>query len=413
MLLRNRPSDNVPIRFHARRFHFAGAALALAILLVFCPWRLRSQLPDAPSPGGAPMHAGEYAGDEACRSCHRQEFQTYQGTAHHIASRMPSEDSIKGKFTTDANILRTANPFLYFQMTATPEGFFQTAFAELPPSEAVSHREQFGLVIGSGRKGQTYLYWHGDQLFEMPVSYWTASGQWINSPGYSDGLPNFDKPIIPRCLECHATYFRSVTPPANRFAREGFVLGITCERCHGPGSAHVARTQAHQPAGNVADIVNPAKLSAQRQMDLCALCHAGPGTERAPAFSFTAGQDISRYLAIEESNSDIPTDVHGHQVQQLSASRCFRSGTLTCATCHDVHQAQRDPVVFSQRCLSCHKVESCGRFPVLGEGIRERCVACHMPLRTSQQIVFDSRGRQIRPEVRSHRIAIYRDLSLQ
>src|ERR1700761_9649244 len=145
MPLRNRRSDNVQMLSHARSFRQAGITLAVAVLLVLCPWRLRSQLPDAPSPGGSAAQVDQYAGDDACRSCHREQFDTYLGTAHHAGSRLPSESSIKGKFTADADILRTSNPYLYFRMTATPDGYFQTAYAELPPSETVSHRERFGL----------------------------------------------------------------------------------------------------------------------------------------------------------------------------------------------------------------------------------------------------------------------------
>jgi Cytochrome c554 and c-prime len=415
MLLRRLLSDKAHRRLHkvinaGMRIirHAAVPAVLLASFLLLSPL-LRSQLPEAP----LPATANGYVGDEACRSCHQQQFESYLGTAHHVASRLPSSTSISGKFTPGSSILRTTNPFLYFVMTASPDGFFQSAFAELPPSDTLSRRERFGLVIGSGRKGQTYLYWHGDQLFEMPVSYWTESGQWINSPGYSDGLPNFDKPIIPRCLECHTTYFHTLAPPANRFETENFVLGIACEKCHGPGQAHVARTQAHKPAGQSPDIVNPAKLPPQRQMDLCALCHAGPGTPRAPAFAFTAGQDLSRYLSITDAAPDTPADVHGHQVQQLSSSRCFRSAAITCATCHDVHQQQRDTSVLSARCLTCHKAESCGRFPAMQSRIVDHCIDCHMPLQTSNQIVFDTQGHQVRPQVRSHRIAIYRDAEIR
>jgi len=37
------------------------------------------------------------------------------------------------------------------------------------------------IVIGSGVRGQSYLYWHGDQLYELPVSYWSDGSRWINS----------------------------------------------------------------------------------------------------------------------------------------------------------------------------------------------------------------------------------------
>jgi hypothetical protein len=386
-------------------------AIAMLSLLLMSAPLLHAQLPDAPAPIGP---RDQYVGDAACGACHREQFDSYQSSAHHIASRLPSETAIHGKFIQGSNILRTANPSLYFKMTATREGYFQTAFANLPPAETIAHQERFDFVIGSGRKGQTYLYWKGDELFELPVSYWTATDRWMNSPGYPDGLPNFDKTIIPRCVECHTTYFESLPPPLNRFNKTNEVLGITCEKCHGPGRAHVTRTQAKLPLprGAAEDIVNPAKLSRARQMDLCALCHAGPGTPRAPAFSFVAGDALAKYLTIADDAPDTPTDVHAHQVQQLSSSRCFRSTNMTCTTCHNVHTPQRDVASFSAHCLTCHKAESCGKYPALGTRILSNCIHCHMPLKQSNQIVFDGDGGQIKPQVRNHRIAIYQDVEL-
>jgi hypothetical protein len=376
------------------------------LLLLFAPL-LHAQLPDAP----APVHArDQYVGDAACAACHREKYESYQDEAHHMASRLPSASSIHGKFAPGSNVLRTTNPSLYFQMTTQGEGFLQTAYANLPPSPTIAHQERFDFVIGSGRKGQTYLYWKDDQLYELPVSYWTATDRWMNSPGYPDGLPNFDKPIIPRCVECHATYFESLPPPLNRFNKTNEVLGITCERCHGPGRAHVTRTQANLPFQQ--DIVNPSKLPRERQMDLCALCHAAPGTPRGPSFSFVAGDTLAKYLTIPVDAPDTPTDVHGHQVQQLSNSRCYRSTNMTCATCHNVHAQQRDVASFSKNCLSCHKADRCGKYATLGTQILTKCVDCHMPLTQSNQIVFDADGGQIKPQVRNHRIAIYSDAAL-
>jgi Cytochrome c554 and c-prime len=105
--------------------------------------------------------------------------------------------------------------------------FTQTAVA--PTSERT---EKFGFVIGSGEKGQTYLFWDDDQLFQLPISYWTDLG-WVNSPGYRDGFADFERAIIPRCLECHATYFEALPQPSNRYNTTGNSLGIQCEKCHG------------------------------------------------------------------------------------------------------------------------------------------------------------------------------------
>ena len=365
---------------------------------------LAVQMPDAPVPGGA-----NRVGDEACRACHQEKFETYLKSAHHLDSRLADSTSIEGNFTPGANFLPTSNPDLYFEMTATRQGFFQSAVVKLPPSEVISRTEPFDLVIGSGRKGQTYLYWKGDELFELPVSYWTDTGQWMNSPGYMEGLPNFDRPIIPRCLECHSSYIEPLPPPLNRFARSTLVPGITCEKCHGPGRAHVARTLAKTPLkpGEAEDIVNPASLPRDRQMDLCALCHAGPGTPKAAAFSFTPGDVLGQFLSLPDNAPDNPDDVHAHQLQQLRSSRCFRSSSMTCSTCHDVHRTQRDVASYAGRCLTCHKVESCGKYPALGSQILHDCVNCHMPLKQSNQIALDTAGGRVKPQVRSHRIAIY------
>jgi hypothetical protein len=367
---------------------------------------VRSQLPEAPS-AAANTSRAQYVGDAACRDCHQAEFQSYLTSPHHLSSRPPDATSIYGKFTPGANILRTSNPYFYFIMNAGEEGYFQKAVALFPPAETISHQERIDLVIGSGRKGQTYLYWKNSDLFELPVTYWAETGQWMNSPGYPDGLPNFDKPIISRCLECHATYIESLPPPLNHFDKTSVVLGITCEKCHGPGKTHVEAERSHPAPGEAGNIINPAKLSRDRQIDLCALCHAGPGDPRAPAFSFVPGAILAKYVTLPVNPADTPVDVHAHQVQLLKSSRCFRSSNMTCTTCHDVHAQQRDVAYFSKRCLTCHKVESCGKYPTLGTALLHKCVDCHMPLRESAVIALDAGGHRVNPQVRSHRIAIY------
>jgi hypothetical protein len=52
-------------------------------------------------------------------------------------------------------------------------------------------------------------------------------------------------------------------------------------------------------------------------------------------------------------------------------------------------------------------MESCGKYLIMGRQILRHCVDCHMPLRESNVIVFDAGGHPVKPQVRSHRIAIY------
>ena len=347
----------------------------------------------------------EYVGDDACGPCHREKIDTYHRTAHYLTSQIPDKNSILGKFTPNKNTATTSNPELLFRMEEKPDGWFQTAMQGIAPY-TTERSERFGLVVGSGGKGQTYLFWKGDRLFQLPISYWTGLG-WVNSPGYRDGTANFDRPIIPRCLECHTTYFEAVPPPPNRYRKTGFLVGITCEECHGPGREHVHREGSEHSITSYAAILPPAKVSRDRQMDLCAWCHAGPGVTLAPAFSYLPGEPLDKYLELPKADPNAEIDVHGSQVELLEKSRCFQSSTMTCLTCHDVHTVQHDLFAFSQRCLGCHKPET-SMFPKLGHQLGSNCIGCHMPMQETSLIVFDWNGRKARPQVRSHWIRVYR-----
>ncbi len=128
--------------------------------------------------GGQPQH-DKYAGDAACLPCHGDQSNSYVHTSHHLTSQPANKDSILGSFQDGSNVLMIAdpttagdNPGLYFKMEAKENGFFQTAVAGWP-GQLQTKSERMEVVIGSGVRGQSYLYWHGDRLYELPVSYWS------------------------------------------------------------------------------------------------------------------------------------------------------------------------------------------------------------------------------------------------
>jgi Cytochrome c554 and c-prime len=397
---------------HKRKI--SSAALFFGILLptVTLPLPSLAQAHRATSPTTEkkPPTREAYVGDQACRSCHEAEFNSYQATAHHLTSSVADAHSIAGNFAAGANLFKTANPSLYFKMTADANGFYQTAVDEVSPGKNVQLTERLDIVVGV-RKSQTYLYWKDDGLFELPVSWWGGNNQWINSPGYEDGAVRFDRPIYPRCLECHGSYFKSLAPPPNKYDPASLVLGIECERCHGPGREHVALYSSPTPpkAGTGKAIVNPASLPRNRQIDTCALCHGGLGNTVQPALSFQPGDALEKYLQLPDTEQDLAVDVHGNQVELLRKSRCFHSSNMTCVTCHNVHQVQRDAASFSKSCLNCHKAQQCGKFATMGAQIVNNCIDCHMPLRESQALFSNSNNQMIQLPVRDHDIAIYAD----
>ena len=352
-----------------------------------------------------PVRADNAVGDSACLGCHTA-MASFEQTAHRLTSTLPTRASIQARFNAGENVLRTVNPNLYFRMDSTAAGFYESAVMGRAPDTSV-RRERIDIVTGV-RKGQSFLYWRGDRLYQHPVSYWAGVG-WTNSPGYRDGIAYFDRPIRPRCLECHASGFESVADSnvVNRYQPAGALLGITCEVCHGSGRDHVARERSVLSGLRSHAIVNPARLPRARQVDACALCHSGTAPLRTAPFSFVPGQRLEKRFDLSSPPDTGVADVHGNQVALLARSACFRASEMTCATCHDVHREQRDLVALSGRCLTCHTVQSCGLFPRHGNQLLGRCVDCHMPLQASQILVSNSLGRQLRPQVRSHWIKVY------
>jgi Cytochrome c554 and c-prime len=388
-----------------------AARLAL-LLLMFVTFAAALETPETKRP------AQKFAGDAACISCHTAESDSYQHTAHHLTSQLPNKDSILGSFREGSNILMIAdpatasdNPGLYFRMDAFKDGFYQTAVAGWP-GQLRKESRRVDVVVGSGVRGQSYLYWAGEQLFELPVSYWSDGSRWINSPGYKNGTVNFSRAVAPRCLECHTTSIEplSLDPLTNRYRKESLVVGIGCERCHGPGAEHIARhtskttTEASKPGEA---ILNPATFTRDRKVDLCALCHNGIRTEEmAPAFSFVPGDSLDSYLRPNTGEIAAHPDVHGNQVGLLQKSRCYQSSpTMSCSTCHDVHQPERAAAEYSTRCLSCHTVE---RLPkTAAHAMGGNCIDCHMPVQTTNAVVSATAGQVIQPKMRNHWIKIY------
>ena len=374
-----------------------------------------------PSPQETPHETDltRYTDDSSCVPCHRQLSQSYEHTPHHRTSQLPTSSSVLGSFLDGANSLtiidaaKSAQPALQFFMESRKDGFFETATTGWNP-DIFRRTERIDLVTGSGVRGQTYLYWQRDRLFELPVSYWSDGHRWINSPGYIDGTADFSRPVNPACLECHATYIRALSndPATNRYDRESLIPGISCESCHGSGANHVRQQKHRGPKSKDVskdDILNPAKFSRDRQVDLCAECHNGiQRAALAPTFTYVPGRPLSEYFKQLPTPESEHPDVHGNQVGLLQRSKCFRSSPqMSCTTCHDVHATGQSSESYSLKCLTCHQWQSCGMSKSLGGQIANDCINCHMPNEETNVIVSQTAGRVVRAKMRNHWIKVY------
>src|SRR5262249_53365572 len=124
---------------------------------------------------------------------------------------------------------------------------------------------EINYVMGSGTQGRTYLFERDGFLFESPISWYprkkapegTAPG-WDVSPGYAKGMLHFNRKILPRCLYCHCNDAKPLEHTTHQYETPVFQQhAIGCERCHGPGSLHVAsRKKGIVPENEDYTIVN-------------------------------------------------------------------------------------------------------------------------------------------------------------
>jgi tetratricopeptide (TPR) repeat protein len=324
----------------------AAIALALALLL------------DGAEPG--------YVDSRVCAGCHRQIYESYSRTGMG-----------RSFGRVDATVWRDGE---YFH-TPSEQHFTmyrrEGRFIERRETNVFEMAADF--VLGSGNHARTYLHHAANgQLVQLPVGEYSENGgYWAMNPGYDrpDHM-DFRRRVDDECLFCHTAYPLRVG---------GVPAAIDCQRCHGPGAEHVRSPKSRS-------IINPARLDAARQLEVCLQCHLESTSRRLPhairrpdrdVFSYRPGEPLEKYIfhfdrtpgTGYEDNFEID-----HAGYRLLQSVCFRksNGALTCTTCHNPHAESREPEGYVRACLGCHADSH-------RQG--DNCLQCHMPKRRTTDAI--------------------------
>ena len=213
------------------------AVIAISII-VLCIFWLTQCINKESKPAVIQNAEGEqFAGSASCANCHKAISDSHVHTAHYLTSQVASQKNIKGSFEEGKNSF-SYNYERAVTMEKRDDGFYQVEYDNGEEKKAA----RFDIVVGSGTKGQTYLYWVKNRLFELPITYFTAADRWTNSPGYPNRVI-FNRPITSRCLECHSTYIKKTSAAGKEpeeYDHDQVIYGVDCEKCHGPAAKHVA-----------------------------------------------------------------------------------------------------------------------------------------------------------------------------
>jgi hypothetical protein len=354
----------------------------------------------------APAHADNdgYVGSAACAGCHASISAKFARTkmGRSLTQLSPwavSKLPIPASFDSE-----TLNR--HFDVFSRNGKLFQSE-AEIGPGgvEIFRNTQEVKWIIGAGANGYSGLVQRGEYLFEAPLSFYMQTKHWEPSPGYEHDDLGFHRPALAGCVSCHSGRPLPVEQDTGKFAPQPFVqAAIGCENCHGPGAAHVQAMKDRKDSSQGTLIVNPDRLSADLENDICMSCHeAGDSRVPRPGKTYqdfrpgTPLDDTLSILMVPLKKGDPDTSDHVQHYFEMSMSKCF-NGTarqLRCATCHDPHvepTQQEAPAYFNQKCMNCHESSAC-KAPLRDRQATtpaDNCIGCHMPQRQTQGIAHTS-----------------------
>jgi hypothetical protein len=421
--------------------------------------------------GNIPAGTG-YVGTSKCLSCHNEQ-EDFTKTLHRLGIHAVGKDSKLQDSSRFPNYNQGLNKLLagtkfWFHGYDKSRGFDKYQISDKEPVDpaTVSFTATFfkdsdgklkfrtenakdpsdaarvypvDLTYGGGLYKQRYLYRVGPNLF--PFVQYNPTGDnsyadrsrkpwrdyhadWLfNEETKKLANPRQGKSFDKECASCHFNGYSltktaagdyiagSVNDPGGEMDIDGDgkpnEINLGCENCHGPGAAHVNAPPRMKPA----NIVNPRKLAAERELMICGQCHSRPQGHLDNDQPVNAGwammlpPGISRniYLTHYTTREDaagkdywadgLHSKSHHQQYTDFVKSSKYRNGNhlVACSDCHDphgkakfAHQMKVD-ATSPEACNTCHKdktdmqkhVEDKAKCTAVAARVKIACADCH------------------------------------
>lgn len=396
-----------------------GVALALAGLGGTIGCRRAEEAPPTSIARTVAPAAGvdaTYVGRAQCARCHENEDTLWRGSHHDLAMQEATPATVLGDFANATfSYAGTTTRFStrngkYVVRTDGPDGALKDfdvayVFGVYPLQQYLigfpGGRYQALSVAWDARPraegGQRWYHLYADEkVTHTDVLHWTMFSQNWNA----------------QCATCHTTNLhKGYDRTSNTYTTTWSEMDVSCEACHGPGSAHVAWADTrgtgaplsaeamgltaalHDRRGvqwtmrMTAGIAqrSPAPAPRRAEVEVCAPCHA----RRAERFDgHVPGQPLlmsyrPAFLSEGLYRPDGQMQDEVYTYGSFLQSRMYAAG-VTCADCHDPHSL-KPRGEGNTVCAQCHLPST---FDVKAHhghtpgSAGASCVACHMPTET-------------------------------
>ena len=347
-----------------------------------------------------------YIGMSQCKLCHQDIYNSFIQTGMGKSFDHASKQKSSAKFDAHTVIYDKFKDF-YYHPFWDGDSLKIMEFRLVGKDTTFKRTEKVDYIVGSGQHTNSHIFNTNGYLHQMPMTYYTQKGTWDFPPGFENGFnTRFSRKIGLECMSCHNSLPDFVQGSENKF--NALPEGVSCERCHGPGSIHVQQ----RSTGSVIDtskyidysIVNPGKLQIDRQFDVCQRCHLQGNTvlkDGKSFYDFRPGMKLSDIMTTflpRYKDADDKFIMASH-ADRLKQSKCFiysfkhadstalrpYKNALTCVTCHNPHVSVKvtGKEVFNNACKNCHNTSTKNGLCTEKEDARmlvqDNCVGCHMP----------------------------------
>lgn len=335
-----------------------------------------------------------YVGAAVCSKCHAAVNHKWTQSRHSKMIQPAAHPSVLGDFSRGQIQLRGDNYVLHERQG---DYFITESYISGKPQ---AHRVDY--TLGS-RRIQHYLTTLPDgRIVVLPPTWDVQRKQWFHNLDIADPDETSEVQVQiwnKGCYSCHVSQEeKNYDAEKDAYHTAWIDFGTNCERCHGPGSAHVANRSAanYKPSAAAPDIVVQTRLDAARNTMVCAQCHS---LRDIYATGFTAGANYyDFFLPVIEFNQPVDRDPaywpdgrtrrFSNDAFGLWQSECFLKGGVTCVGCHTTpHEVDIDknPQLrpdANALCTRCHlrlgnALQAHTHHAVSSTG--SSCVECHMP----------------------------------
>jgi len=359
-----------------------------------------------------------YIGAAACARCHVAETVGWKLSQHFAAMQPATPATVLGRFdSTAATFGGIMTTFLrrgtdYVVNTEGEDG--KPHDYTIKYTFGVAPLQQYLVELSHGRLQPLPTAWdtrpasHGGQRwFSLDPGPWVAHTDEFH---WTSRQRNWNY----MCADCHSTGVRKrYDASSDQFRTTWAELNVSCEACHGPGSAHArwARypswtrsllwkndglpAQLTERRGVDWGITNDGRpirsvpRTSDREIQTCAQCHS---RRVQIADGYAAGDRyLDHYVPSLLVSGLYYADGQQHdEVYNYGSfleSRMYHAG-VTCSDCHDPHSA-RPRAPGNRLCTRCHvaaKYDTTAHTFHARGGAGAACVSCHMPATTYMQI---------------------------